>query len=254
MSLKSKSFRAYIHLKRKKYAIAGGLGVGVLFFLFQNCGSSTSNTTNSAVEQPRTTANTQNTLEITPQALTIGPNETITFSASGGASNNYTFALVSGTGTLTPSGSFIAPNVDEVDEIIVTDSMGNTSSTKIQIATDGSATPTPTPTVEACATYDVTYNSKPLLSQPTQVIHRTLCGGRYVVCGNGTFGDPSPGHTKHCTWTDAGNTYTTTEGSTFTVPGGKGLRFYSDQFDCMCGTKRLKTLNNAGALNSTSSN
>ena len=73
------------------------------------------------------------TLKLSPSSVTVIPDASVTFSASGG-NPPYTFSVVSGLGTVDPAtGEYIAPSVETTAVIMVTDNAGESGTATVSV-------------------------------------------------------------------------------------------------------------------------
>lgn len=79
-------------------------------------------------------------LQISPAAVTLNGGSTFQFAASGGVSP-YTYAVSTGSGTVTSAGSYTAPGSAGSYTVQVTDHVANTSKATVTVLSNGSGSP-----------------------------------------------------------------------------------------------------------------
>ena len=145
----------------------------IVAFGYQNCaptgnaGGGNAAALSTSVSRPYLTISPSN------PTLTVGVNQQ--FLTSGGV-EPYTYTVVSGTGTITSTGYYSAPSIQETDLIQVKDTSGLTENVTVGIITTTTvttgATPVPTPT-------------------PAPAYACTFTGSNNVYLAPGAYDDPS---------------------------------------------------------------
>ncbi len=186
--MKRSLLRTIVKVRKNSIPITSFVLLLGVFALFQNCGSknaATSTTTGALTSSPTPNPPTTGGITISPSSSTVSFGSSTKFSASGGT-GSYTFSVSSGTGRITATGVFTAPNVNESDLVVVTDDSGASASTSVTVS-----------------------NGTTVTSGPVTIIYRaqdhtgssltaTFSVGSHP-CSNNTFGnDPSFGHYKAC--------------------------------------------------------
>ena len=178
-------------LRKRGIPLSTIAGVLAIFVLYQNCGSAStgrSSDATTAVSPTPTATPIVNSLILNPSFTSVRLGGTVGFNAYGGSGTGFTYSMVSGTGTISSTGTFTAPNVAETDQVQVTDSVGDTANGWINVQNIGGGTTTST-------TANVTYYG---LDATGTTITKTYSAGTYD-CTNAAFGsDPDVNHVKGC--------------------------------------------------------
>ncbi|MGZ3774893.1 MAG: beta strand repeat-containing protein [Pseudobdellovibrionaceae bacterium] len=173
-----------------------------------------------------------NPLYISPPAISLAKNSSITFTASGGAAP-YTFSVASGDGTVNSStGAFVAPSAAGTSTVRVTDSLGSTVDATVTIYNGLSISPfTKTLAVNQTFTFTASGGVSPYTYSVTTGVGTVSSAGSYssstagnavvrVTDSKGNTSDASVSVNSALTITPTTKTLGVSNSFTFNATGG----------------------------------